>query len=117
MLATFIRKLIFFNVNTFNEAFSISKSLFDNFDEFEQRKLFFRKEILFSLFNDWFFRERLIISLFEVFFRKRNFDISIATKLLIDVDLNDDVSSNVNNWNSFNDEFFFSSSISRQHFL
>jgi hypothetical protein len=52
MLITFIRKLIFFDVNTFNEAFSISKSSFDNFDEFEQRKLFFEKEILFFLFND-----------------------------------------------------------------
>jgi hypothetical protein len=115
MLITFIRELIFFDVNTFNEAFSISKSSFDNFNEFEQRKFFFSKEILFSLFNDWFFRERLIISLFKVSFRKRNLDISTATKLLIDVDSNDDVSSNVNNWNSFDDEIFFSSSTSRQH--
>jgi hypothetical protein len=97
MLITFIRKLIFFDVNTFSEAFSISKNSFDNFDEFEQKKFFFRKEILFSLFNDWFFQKKSIISLFEVFFRKRNLDISIATKLLIDVDLNNDVSSNVNN--------------------
>jgi hypothetical protein len=97
MLITFIRKLIFLDVNTFNEAFSISKSSFDNFDVFEQRKLFFRKEILFFLFNDWFFRKKIIISLSEVFFRKRNLDISTATKLLIDVDSNDDVSSNVNN--------------------
>jgi hypothetical protein len=107
MLATFIRKLIFFDVNTFSEAFSISKSSFDSFDEFEQRKLFFRKEILFSLFNDWFFRERLIISLSEVSFRKRNLDISTAIKLLIDVDSDDDVSSNVNNWNFFDDEILF----------
>jgi hypothetical protein len=61
------------------------------------KKIFFRKEILFSLFNDWSFRERLIISLFKISFRERNLDISIAIKLLIDVDLNDDVSSNVNN--------------------
>jgi hypothetical protein len=55
-----------------------------------------------------FFWERLIISLFEVFFRKRNFDISIATKMLIDVDSNDDVSSNVDNWKtSINDEISF----------
>ncbi len=108
MLTTFIRELIFFDVNTFNEASSILKSFFDNFDEFEQKELFFRKEMLFSLFNDWFFRERLIISLFEVFFRKRNFDISIATKMLIDVDSNDDVSSNVENWKtSIDDEIFF----------
>jgi O-antigen ligase len=72
MLATFIRKLIFFDVNTFSEAFSVSKNSFDSFDEFEQRKSFFREEILFSLFNDWFFREKLIISLFEVSFRERN---------------------------------------------
>jgi hypothetical protein len=97
MLITFIRKLISFDINTFNEAFSISKSSFDNFDEFEQRKFFFRKILLFSLFNNWFFRKRLIISLSDVSFRKRNLDISIAIKLLIDVNLNDDVSSNVNN--------------------
>ncbi len=107
MLITFIRELISFDINTFNETFSISKSSFDNFDEFEQRKLFFRKEILFFLFNDWFFRKELIISLSEISFRKRNLDISIATKLLIDVDLNDDVSLNVNNWDFFNDEIVF----------
>jgi hypothetical protein len=107
MLITFIRKLISFDVNTFNEAFSVSKSSFDSFDEFEQRKLFFRKEILFFLFNDWSFRERLIISLFEVFFRKRNLDISTATKLLVDADSDDDVSSNVDSWDSFDDEIFF----------
>jgi hypothetical protein len=97
MLAAFIRELIFFDVNTFNEAFSISKSSFDIFDEFEQREFFFRKKMLFSLFNDWFFRKNLINSLFKISFRKRNFDISIATKMLIDADSNDDVSSNVDN--------------------
>jgi hypothetical protein len=97
MLTTFIRKSISFDVNKFNETFSISKISFDNFDEFEQKKLFFRKKMLFFLFNDWFFRENLIISLFEVFFRKRNFDISITIKMLIDVDLNDDVSFDINN--------------------
>ncbi len=107
MLATFIRELIFLDVNTFSEAFSVSKSSFDNFDEFEQRKFFFRKEILFSLFNDWFFQKRLIISLSEVSFRKRNLDISTATKLLIDADSDDDVSSDVNSWDSFDDEIFF----------
>jgi hypothetical protein len=107
MFITFIRKLIFFDVNTFNETFSISRNSFDNFDEFEQRKLFFRKKILFSLFNDYSFQEKLIIFLFEVSFRKKNLDISIATKLLIDVNSNDDVSSNVNNWNFFDDEIVF----------
>jgi hypothetical protein len=107
MLITFIQKLIFLDVNTFRETFSVSKSSFDNFDEFEQRKLFFRKKILFFLFNDWFFRERLIISLSEVSFRKRNLDISTATKLLIDVDSDDDVSSNVNYWDFFDDEILF----------
>jgi hypothetical protein len=53
--------------------------------------------MLFFLFNDWFFQKNQIIFLSEVSFRKRNLDISIATKLLIDVDSNDDVSSNVNN--------------------
>jgi hypothetical protein len=107
MLTTFIRILIFLDVNTFNKAFLVSRNFFDNFDEFEQRKLFFRKEILFSLFNDWFFRENQIISLFEVSFRKKIFDDSTATKMLIDVDSNDDVSSNVDNWNSTDDEIFF----------
>jgi hypothetical protein len=114
-LTTFIRKLIFFDVNMFNEAFFVSKNSFDKFDEFEQRKLFFRKKMLFFLFNDWFFRKRLIISLFKVFFWEKNFDISTATKMLIDVDLNDNVSSKINNWNSIDDEIFFSSSISKQY--
>jgi hypothetical protein len=108
MLITFIRKLIFFDVNTFHEAFSISKNSFDNFDEWEQRKLFFRKEKLFSLFNDLFFRKKEIIFLF--FIETSRLDISIVTKMLI-VDFNsnsdDDVSSNVNNWNFFDDEIFF----------
>jgi hypothetical protein len=108
MLITFIRKLIFLDVNTFNEAFSISKSSFDNFDEWEQRKLFFRKEKLFSLFNDLFFRKKEIIFLFfiEIF----RLDISIVTKMLIvksDSNSDDDVSSNVNSWNFFHDEIFF----------
>jgi hypothetical protein len=108
MLTSFIRKLIFFDVNTFNEAFSISRNSFDNFDEYEQKEFFFRKKMLFSLFNDWFFRKRLIISLFEVSFRKRHFDISTVTKMLIDVDSNDDVSSNVDNWKtSIDDEISF----------
>ncbi len=58
MLITFIRKLIFFDINTFNEVFFVFKSLFDNFNEREQRKLFFRKEKLFSLFNDLSFRKK-----------------------------------------------------------
>jgi hypothetical protein len=108
MLISFIRELISFDVNTLNEAFFVSKSSFDNFDEYEQRELFFRKEMLFSLFNDWFFRERLISSLCEVSFRKKNFDILTATKMLIDVDCNDDVLSNVNNWKtSIVDEISF----------
>jgi hypothetical protein len=71
------------------------------------KEIFFREEVLLSLFNDWFFRKRLIIFLFEGFFREKNFDISIATKILIDVNLNDDVSSNVNNWNLMDDEISF----------
>jgi hypothetical protein len=61
-----------------------------------KENLFFEKNIIFYLMIN-FFREKLIIFLFEVFFREKNLDISIAIKLLIDVDLNDDVSSNVNN--------------------
>jgi hypothetical protein len=118
MLITFIRELIFFDVNTFNETFSVSKSSFDSFDEWEQRKLFFRKEKLFSLLNDLFFRKRKIISLF--FIETSHLDISIVTKMLIvkfDSNSDDDVSSNVNNWDFFDDEIFFSSSTSRQHSL
>jgi hypothetical protein len=108
MLISFIRKFISFDVNTFSEAFFVSKSSFDNFDEFEQRELFFQKKVLFSLFNDWFFRKNLIIFLSEVSFRERNFDISMAIKMLIDVNSNDDVSSNVDNWKtSIDDEIFF----------
>jgi hypothetical protein len=107
MLTTFIRELISFDVNTFDETFFVSKSSFDNFDKFEQKEFFFRKRMLFSLFNDWFFEEKLIISLFDVSFQKRNFDISTAIKMLIDVNSNDDVSSNVDNWNSIDDEIFF----------
>ncbi len=61
MLITFIRKLIFLDVNTFNKAFSVFKNSFDKFDKLEQRKLFFRKEKLFSLFNNLIFRKNEII--------------------------------------------------------
>jgi hypothetical protein len=98
MLITFIRKLIFFDVNTFSKTFFVFESSFNNFDEWKQRKLFFRKEKLFSLFNDLFFRKKVIISLF--FIKTFRFDISIVTNVLIvdfDSDSDDDVSSNVNN--------------------
>jgi hypothetical protein len=52
MLTTFIRNLIFLDVNTFNKAFLIFKNSFDNFDKFEQREFFFQKEMIFFLFND-----------------------------------------------------------------
>jgi hypothetical protein len=71
ILISFIREFIFFDVNTFNKTFFISKNSFDNFDKFKQRELFFWKEMLFSLFNDWFFRERLIISLLKFLFEKK----------------------------------------------
>jgi hypothetical protein len=58
MLILSMRKLIFLEINTFKNAFSISKNSFDNFDEWEQRKLFFREKKLFSLFNDFFFRKK-----------------------------------------------------------
>jgi hypothetical protein len=105
MLILSMRKFIFFEINTSKNAFLISKSSFDNFDEWEQRKLFFRKEKLFSLFNDLLFWKREIIFLF--FIETFRLDISIVTKLLIDADSDDDVSSNVNNWDSFNDEISF----------
>jgi hypothetical protein len=117
MLISSMRKLIFLEISTFKNAFSISKKSFHKFDEWEQRKLFFRKEILFSLFNNLTFRESEIISLF--FIETFCLDILIVTKMLIvDVDSNsdNDVSLNVDNWKiSIDDEIFFSSSISRQH--
>ncbi len=78
MLISSMRKLIFFEINKFKNVFSIFKRSFDKFDEWEQRKLFFRKEKLFSLFNDLIFRKNEIIFLFciETFC----LDISIVTK-------------------------------------
>jgi hypothetical protein len=108
MLITFIRKLISFDINTFNEAFFVFENSFDNFDKWKQKKLFFRKEKLFSLFNDLSFQKRKIISLF--FIETFRFDISIITKMLIvkfDSNSDDDISSNVNSWNFFDDEIFF----------
>jgi hypothetical protein len=108
MLISSMRKFIFLEINTFKNAFSISKSSFDNFDEWEQRKLFFRKKILFSLFNDLSFRKKKIFSLF--FIETFRLHISIVIKMLIvdfDSNSNDDVSSNVNNWNFFDDEILF----------
>jgi hypothetical protein len=109
MLISSMRELIFLEINTFKNAFSVSKKLFDKFDEWKQRKLFFQKEKLFFLFNDLTFRENEIIFLF--FDETFCLDISIVTKMLIvDVDSNsdDDVSSNVDNWKiSIDDEIFF----------
>ncbi len=119
MLISLMRELIFLEINTFKNAFSISKKLFDKFDEWKQRKLFFWKKKLFSLFNDLIFRENEIIFLFfiEIFC----LDISIVTQMLIiDVDSNsdDDVSFDVNNWKTrLMMRFFFSWSISKQHFF
>jgi hypothetical protein len=76
MLTSFIRKLIFFDVNTFNKAFFVSRSSFKYFDEFEQTEFFFREEMLFSLFNDWFFQKRLIIFFVWSFFFKKETSIS-----------------------------------------
>ncbi len=106
MLISLMRKLIFLEINTFKNVFSVSRRSFDKFDEWEQRKLFFRKE---KLFNDLIFRKNEIIFLF--FIETFCFDISIVTKMLIiDVNSNsdDDVSSDVDNWKiSINDEIFF----------
>jgi hypothetical protein len=84
-----MRKLIFLEISTFKNAFSISKRSFDKFDEWKQRKLFFRKRKLFSLFNDLIFQKNEIISLF--FIETFCLDISIVTKMLIvDADSNSD---------------------------
>ncbi len=109
MLISSMRELIFLEINTFKSAFSISKRSFDKFDEWKQRKLFFRKKKLFSFFNDLIFRENEIIFLF--FIETFCLDISIVTKRLIvdaDSDSDDDVSSNVDNWKvSIDDEISF----------
>jgi hypothetical protein len=109
MLISSMRELISFEISTFKNAFSISRRSFDKFDEWKQRRLFFRKKKLFSLFNDLIFRKNEIIFLF--FIETSRLDISIVTKMLIvDVDSNsnDDVSSNVDNWKiSIDDEIFF----------
>jgi hypothetical protein len=78
MLISWTRKLIFLEINTFKNAFSISKKSFDKFDEWEQRKLFFRKKKLFFLFNDLIFRESEIIFLFFIEIFRLN--ISIVKK-------------------------------------
>ncbi len=98
MLISWMRELIFLEISTFKNAFLVSRRSFDIFDEWKQRKVFFRKEKLFSLFNDLTFRKSEIIFLF--FIETFRLDISTVTKMLIvDVDsnLNDNVSSNVNN--------------------
>jgi hypothetical protein len=59
----------------------------------------------FSLFNNLIFRENEIIFLF--FIETFRLDISIVTEMLIvdaDSDSNDDVSSSVKSWKTFNDE-------------
>jgi hypothetical protein len=109
MLISSMRKLISLEISTFKNAFSVSKRSFDKFDEWEQKKLFFREEKLFSLFNDLTFRKSEIISLF--FIETFCLDISTVTKMLIvDADSNsdDDVSSDVDNWEiSIDDEISF----------
>jgi hypothetical protein len=104
ILISSMRKSIFFEINTFKNAFLISKKSFNKFDEWEQNKLFFQKKNLFSLFNNLIFQKNEIISLF--FIKTFRFDISIVTKMLIvdaDSNSNDDVSSNVRSWKTFND--------------
>jgi hypothetical protein len=109
MLISSMRKLIFLEISTFKNAFSISRRSFAKFDVWKQRKLFFREKKLFSLFNDLIFRKNEIISLF--FIETFCLDISIVTKMLIvDADSNsdDDVLSNVDNWKiSIDDEISF----------
>jgi hypothetical protein len=58
MLISSMREFISFEISTFKNAFLISRNSFDNFDDWEQRKLFFRKKKLFSLFNDFFFEKK-----------------------------------------------------------
>ncbi len=109
MLISSMRELIFLKISTFKSAFFVSKKSFDKFDEWEQKKLFFRKEKLFSSFNDLIFRKNEIIFLF--FIETFCLDISIVTKILIvDADSNsdNDVSSDVDNWKiSIDDEISF----------
>jgi hypothetical protein len=58
MLISSMRKFIFLVINTFKNAFSISKSSFDNFDEWKQRKLFFQKKNYFLCLEICFFEKK-----------------------------------------------------------
>jgi hypothetical protein len=108
MLISSMRKFIFLEINTFNDVFLVSRSSFDNFDEWKQKKLFFREKNYFLCLMTCFFEKKK--SFFLFFIETFCLDISIVTKILIvcvDLNSDDDVSSNVNNWDFFNDEIFF----------
>jgi hypothetical protein len=66
MLISLMRNLIFFEINTFKNAFLISKKSFDKFNEWEQRKLFFWKKKSFSLFNYLIFSKNEVIFCFSL---------------------------------------------------
>jgi hypothetical protein len=118
MLISLMRKLIFLEISTFKNAFFVSRRSFDKFNEWEQRKLFFRKEKLFSLFNNLIFRESEIISLF--FIETFCFDIAIITKMLASTLIQTQTmmyrQTSTTEKSRLMMRFFFSSSISRQHF-
>jgi hypothetical protein len=73
----------------------------------KKENFFFEKKCYFLYSMIDFFEKVYSFLCLKFFFRKRNFDILTATKMLIDVDSNDDVSSNVDNWNSIDDEIYF----------
>ncbi len=69
------------------------------------KKIIFSKIIYFLCLIICFLEKKKSFILF--FIETFHFDISIITKLLIDFNLNDDISLNVNNWNFFDNEIFF----------
>jgi hypothetical protein len=58
MLISSMRKFIFFEINTFKNVFSISRNLFDNFDEWKQKKLFLWKKKYFLFLIICFFEKK-----------------------------------------------------------
>jgi hypothetical protein len=74
MLISSMRKFMSFEINTFKNAFSVSKNSFDNFDEWKQRKLFFRKKNYFLCLMICFFEKKKSFFVFHRDISSRYFD-------------------------------------------
>ncbi len=91
----------------FNKAFLSLKVHLINSMNLNKKIFSFEKKCYFfySMIN--FFEKIKSFLCLKFFFREKNLDISTATKLLINVDLNDNVSSNINSCDFFDDEILF----------